>query len=39
MKKCFITVLFISILALALTGLNSAAAAENLAQKQVLTFD
>ena len=38
MKKCFITVLFISILALALNGLTSAAAAENLAKKQVLTI-
>ena len=38
MKKCYITVLFISILAFALTGFTSALAAEKLAKKQVLTI-
>ena len=38
MKKCYIAVLFIIILALSLTGFTGALAAEKLAQKQVLTI-
>ena len=38
MKKCYIAVLFISTLALALTDFTSVLAAEKLAKKQVLTI-